>query len=56
MNHDCRGFNEETGKWEPVEPLPFLGWKANLEQWFYSVRLNRLARFMAWWDERGLGK
>lgn len=45
----------EDGSWGPAEPLPYIGWKARLEQWFARRGWNRLAGFMASWDERGLG-
>lgn len=40
----------------PAEPLPYKGWKARLEQWAKRRNMRRLARFMATWDERGLGR
>lgn len=46
------------GSWSPAEPLPFIGWKARLEQWCRRRhgRWVVLANLLARWDERGLGK
>jgi hypothetical protein len=54
-NHNW-AYNEQTGRWEPAVPLGFIGWKAKLEDRFRKRGWNRLALFMANWDERGLGK
>lgn len=45
----------EDGTWSPAEPIDFIGWKANLEQWFFRRGMKRAGLFMAWWDERSLG-
>jgi hypothetical protein len=44
------------GAWVPAEPLPYLGWKAKVEQWVLRHGMTRLGRFMGRWDERGLGR
>jgi hypothetical protein len=49
-------WNSFTGEWEEKKPLPAEGWKARLEWWFHSKSMDRLAKFMGSWDERGLGK
>lgn len=44
------------GTWSEAEPLPFLGWKAKVEQWCRMWNFNRTANFFAWLDERKLGR
>lgn len=44
------------GSWSPVEPLPWLGWKARTENRLRRRGWARLANVLAAWDERGLGK
>lgn len=44
------------GSWVPAEPLPWMGWKARVEQWFRRHGFARLASLMGAWDERGLGR
>lgn len=43
------------GSWSDAKPLPYIGWKARLEQWFRRPRSTRIANLLAAWDERGLG-
>lgn len=47
---------DENGNWVAAESIGYQGWKAQVEQWALLWHFPRLARFMAWWDERGLGK
>lgn len=44
------------GSWVPAEPLPYIGWKARLEQRCRRRGLTWLANLLAAWDERGLGR
>lgn len=44
------------GTWSDAEPIPYIGWKARLEQRLRRRGLTRLANLMARWDERGLGR
>lgn len=44
------------GSWGPAEPIPFIGWKAKIEQWSRRHGFNRIASFFGAWDERGLGR
>lgn len=46
----------ESGEMVPATPIPFLGWKAKTGDWFFRWGFPRMGQFMAWWDERGLGK
>lgn len=40
----------------PIEPMPYIGWKAKTSAWAQGRGHNRLAGFLARWDERGLGR
>jgi hypothetical protein len=46
----------EGGSWEEAEPLPYLGWKAKLENRLRNVGFIKIANFLARLDERSLGK
>ena len=46
----------EEGQWVEAEPLPYMGWKAKLEQVFLMWGMPTFASWMARWDERKLGK
>lgn len=46
----------DDGSWSVAEPLPMQGWKAQLELFFWRVKMKRAASFMARWDEKDLGK
>ena len=54
MNESMR--QNPDGSWSPAEPLPYLGWKARLEQRFRRGGRRRAANMMAAWDERKLGR
>lgn len=45
-----------NGELALAESIPYKGWKASIEQWALVWNFPTLARFMAWWDERKLGK
>jgi hypothetical protein len=49
-------MRNEDGSWVEAEPIPFIGWKAKTGDWFFRWGFPRMGRFMAWWDELGLGK
>lgn len=42
------------GSWTPATPLPYLGWKARMEERLRKRGHRRLANFFAAWDEMGL--
>ena len=44
------------GSWGSAKPLPYIGWKARLEQRLRARGMSKAANFMAAWDERGLGR
>lgn len=39
----------------PVEPIPYKGWKARMEQLCFRFGLKKLGMFFGRWDEKGLG-
>lgn len=42
------------GSWSPATPLPYVGWKARLEERLRRRGFSRLANVLAAWDERGM--
>jgi hypothetical protein len=44
----------KNGTVESIQPLPYTGWKAKLEDWCRKKGLRRFTNFLAAWDERGL--
>lgn len=54
MTDDHNAISRSDGR--PVQPLPYIGWKARLEQWLHRHGRHRAGRLMGRWDERGLGR